>query len=330
MTMAEPFIGDGTEHPDVRRTDLYDARPPTRVIMLGAGDPLGRRVARALITSGRAVTVAGFDDDAHESFGASRRVFRSEDPDALRSVLVSHDAVVNLEPVIGEPRSTLRRLLDRPARRRRARHLTTLTRALDGAPATRWIQRSTPSLYCDGGDLWLNEDWPTSVNEATEHASSVEQAVSEHVRRGGPGVVLRLARPYGPDDPWTCRILGLARKGWQPFDGPDAAFVPTVSLADATAAVLAALGAPGGTYNVADPIPTTNGQLNDLTAEMAGRPALHPLRPSYSAGDRDLLQRSHRLDVTAFSAATGWNPQFGPSSLAFVPSNRPLARLEIR
>jgi hypothetical protein len=83
---------------------------------------------------------------------------------------VSHDAVVNFEPVIGEPRSTL-------------------------------------------------------------------------LGRDGTGVVLHLARPYGPHGPWTHETLRLARKGWQPFEGPDPAFVPTASLIDATTAVVAALEA---------------------------------------------------------------------------------------
>lgn len=314
--------------PDDRR-DPCNAGRSKSIVVLGAGDPLACRVSLALIASGHDLTAAVFDDDVHESFGGSRRVIRLEDPGALRCAVVSHDAVVNLEPVIGEPRSTLGALLDRPARRRRARQLAMLTQAFAGAPATRWIQRSTPALYCDGGDRWLNEDWPTSVNGATEHANSAEQAVSEHVERGGNGVVLRLARPCGPDDPWTRQILRLARKGWQPFDGSDSAFVPTISLADATTAVLAAIDAPARRYNVADPVPATNRQLNDLLARITGQRTLHPLYPSFSAADRELLQRSHRLDVSALRSATGWNPRFGPSALAFVPSNQPLARLEI-
>ena len=104
--------------------------------------------------------------------------------------------------------------------------------------------------------------------------------------------MLRLARPYGSDDPWTDHILRLANKGWQPFDGPESAFVPTVSLIDATAAVVAALDAPTGIYNIADPVTTTNGQLNDLLASITGKQSLEPLYPSYSKADRDLLQRS--------------------------------------
>jgi nucleoside-diphosphate-sugar epimerase len=330
MTVAEPPIGRRTEILKVERAGVRDARRSKSVIVLGAGDPLARRVTRALIASGHNVTVAVFGDDVRESFGASRRVIRWEDPDALQRAVASNDAVVNLEPVIGEPCSTLRRLLARPVLRRRARQLATLTRAFAGAPATRWIQRSTPALYCDGGERWLDEDWPIDTNPSTEHARCAEQAVSEHVGRGGTGVVLRLARPFGPDDPWTQETLRLARKGWQPFDGPDPAFVPTVSLIDATAAVFAALEAPPGAYNVADPVPCTNKQLNDLVAAIARRGPLHPLHPSYPASDRDLLRRSHRLDVSAFTNATGWNPRLGPSAIAFVPSARPLARLDTK
>ncbi len=62
----------------------------------------------------------------------------------------------------------------------------------------------------------------------------------------------------------------------------------------------------------------TNRPLNDLLAQITGQRTLHPLYPRFPAADRDLLQRSHRLDVTS---ATGWNPRFGRSALAFVPSS---------
>jgi hypothetical protein len=124
MTMAEahlyrttgaiPFESPGQSLPGRRRLPVPDdqsdsctAGRSTSILLLGAGDPVARRVTRALITSGHDVTVAVFADDVHESFGASCRVIRVEDPDALRSAVVSHDAVINLEPVIGEPRSTL-------------------------------------------------------------------------------------------------------------------------------------------------------------------------------------------------------------------------------
>jgi nucleoside-diphosphate-sugar epimerase len=91
-------------------------------------------------------------------------------------------------------------------------------------------------------------------------------------------------------------------------------------LVDATAAVLAALEAPPGVYNVADPVTSTNRQLNDVLAAITRRGPSTPLHLSYSAADRDLLQRSHGLDDCAFRTVTGWNPRFGPSALAFVPS----------
>ena len=328
MTVAEPPIGHGAKSPEVVGTGRYDARPSRSVVMLGVGDPVGRRVTRALIASGHTVTVAGFDNGVLKPFRESCQVIDVDDPEALRTAVASHDAVVNLEPVIGEPRSALGTLLDRPARRRRARQLTELTHAFAGASAARWIQRSTPALYCDGGNRWLDEDWPTAVNAATEHAHCAEHAVNQHRQRGGDGVVLRLGRPYGPDDPWAQKILRLARRGWQPFDGPDSAFVPTIAVADAASAVLAALEAPSGTYNVADPIPTTNRDLNDIAASIAGRRQLHPLYRALSPAHQDLVRRSHCLDVSAFKNATGWNARFDPSVLAFVPSTGALTRLE--
>lgn len=50
------------------------------IVVFGAGDPLARRVTRALLASGHDVTVAVSGDDVHESSGASRRVIRWETP----------------------------------------------------------------------------------------------------------------------------------------------------------------------------------------------------------------------------------------------------------
>jgi nucleoside-diphosphate-sugar epimerase len=328
MTMATTPINEGTTTVDDQRSGRHHARPSTSVVILGVGDPVGHRVARALIASAHPVTVAGFDAAVLKPFGKSCPVIHLDDFDALRTAVASHDAVVNLEPVIGEPHSTLGAVRDRRVRRHRARQLTALTDAFAGAAATRWVQRSTPALYRHGDSRWLREHWPTAVNAATQHAQSAEHAVNEHRHRGGEGVVLRLARPYGPDDIWTQQLIRLARNGWQPFDGPDSAFVPTIALADATSAVLAALDMPAGTYNVADPTPTTNRDLNEVAARIVGRQRLHDFHRSLTRAHQDLAQRSHRLDVSAFTNATGWNPRFDPTVLAFVPSTKPLTRLE--
>jgi hypothetical protein len=128
------------------RGDSGNAGRSKSIVLLGAGDPLARRVTRALITSGHTVTVAVFDDDVRESFGASRRVFRAADPDALRRAVASHDAVINLEPVIGEPRSTLGALLGHRARRCHDATAAVLA-ALDApaGPTTSRIRFRTPT-----------------------------------------------------------------------------------------------------------------------------------------------------------------------------------------
>ncbi|MDA8034913.1 MAG: hypothetical protein M0T71_12215 [Actinomycetota bacterium] len=177
--MTKPPIRHRTSTANLDRTTDRIARSP-RVIVFGAADPLARSVTRALIASGSDVTIAAYADEARRSFGATRRVVSLGDPDALRSAIADHDAVVSLEPVLGKPRGVLGTLLDRSARRRRAAKLSELSRAFADAPTTRWIQRSTAALYCDGGDRWLNEDWPTSANAATEHALRAEQAITDH------------------------------------------------------------------------------------------------------------------------------------------------------
>ena len=67
------------------------------------------------------------------------------------------------------------------------------------------------------------------------------------------GVVLRFAWfRAGPD---VKNILAGVRKGWAPVPGAPGAYWPAVSHEDAASAVVAALGVPGGIYEVCDDEP---------------------------------------------------------------------------
>ena len=198
-----------------------------------------------------------------------------------------------------------------------------LADALSAAPQTRLVQRSTSALYADGGRREIREDWPIEPNDATRIAVDAERVAHEHRRRGGAAVVLRLADPYGAEDHWSTRLDVLARRGWEPFDGPPDAYFPLVRLDDAATAVTVALFAPDGTYNVASADVHTNGQLNAIFSQRAGR-ELQPLYETYRSADRELRDRSCRLDPSTLARATGWRPQTlfegGPQRLSPSPA----------
>jgi len=270
------------QHPVVARRRLGS------ILVLGVEDALGVEAMRALVTAGARVEIAD----------SSERLAN----------LGSHAAVINLVPVVDEPRGSVAYLLRAPERRRRRRLLASLAEALANAPHVRLVQRSTVSLYADGGDEWVAEDWPLQPNDATVMAKVAEDIAQAQRRRGGSAVVLRFGRALDPVDACAGTFARLARKGWQPFDGRPDAFVPLVRVDDAAVAIVAALDAPSGTFNVAGPALFTNGSLNRRAADLAGK-ELAPLYPAIRRADRQLLERSWRVDSGAFTRATGWEPR---------------------
>lgn len=176
-----------------------------------------------------------------------------------------------------------------------------------------WIHTSPVTLYDDAGARWIDERWRVAPVASMGHVLDMERAVLARGDRRGVGVVLRLARSYHRDDPWTKRMLATARNGWTPFNGPAGAYVPTIAAEDAACAIVHALGVGSGVYNVCDRNPATNAELNDLLAGLTERRTLHPLEPWLRSDSRTLLARSHRVDSTVFAETTQWRPLVAPT-----------------
>jgi hypothetical protein len=128
---------------------------------------------------------------------------------------------------------------------------------------------------------------------------------------GGVGVVLRFAAFYGPDSHTTADQFRLARIGGAPVLGAANGYQSSISTDDAASAVVAALRAPAGIYNVADDEPVTKREYADIVARVLGAPrsVMVPRPVLKLAGSKaHPLSRSHRISNAAFKAATGWVP----------------------
>ena len=82
-------------------------------------------------------------------------------------------------------------------------------------------------------------------------------------------------------------------------------YEPTVWLDDASAAVVAALDAPAGTYNVVDADPPTRAEIDAALAAAVGQPALHPALEEVPPA-LEVLARSQRVSSRRLRDATGW------------------------
>jgi nucleoside-diphosphate-sugar epimerase len=177
----------------------------------------------------------------------------------------------------------------------------------------RFIQESIIFFYADGGDRWLDESAPIDLSfRRLASAVAAEDHVDRFRQGGGTGVSLRFARLYGPGD--TSReYVEAVRKRDIPVAGRGDNYVSSLHIADAGSAVLTAMTAPDGTYNVGDDEPVRSAVYVDTLAEVLGasRPRRLPrsavkLALGKSAG---LIVTSQRVSNRKFKEATGWAPK---------------------
>jgi nucleoside-diphosphate-sugar epimerase len=93
---------------------------------------------------------------------------------------------------------------------------------------------------------------------------------------------------------------------------PDS-YVSSIHMTDAAAAVVAALDAPAGTFNVVDDEPLTKRDYAAALAAAAGKATWvrGPGRAALLFGDRlTSLTRSLRVSNARLRAATGWAPRY--------------------
>jgi len=271
----------------------------------GSTGVIGRRAVRELLAAGHRVT--GVTRSARgrellESLGARAVQADVFDEASLRRAFDGADAVVNLLTHI----PSIDRMADRSAweenDRLRTEASAAIARAARGARAQRLVQESIAFVYADGGDAWLDEDAPVIGGGVTTTALTAERNARELF--DGDTVVLRFGLFTGPDSGFSVAALDAARRGASTAVGPPGAYRPMVWLGDAATAIVAALRAPAGTYNVADADPPTNAEVDAALAAAVGVQALRPKTPQDGP-----LARSQRVSTRRLRDATGWAPR---------------------
>ncbi len=286
----------------------------TKVLVSGATGVLGRRVVAAL-TAGRFVVtgVARRPDKqaALAALGARPVDLDLFDPAAVRGAVAGHHMIFNLATAIpfGE-RAALPSAWEENDRIRRegSRNL------VDAALATgvrRFVQESIAFLYADGGEQALDESAPLASAGTTSAALVAEAETARFAEHGGAGVALRFGQFYGFDSGHTVEAIEAVLAGRPPELGPEHAYRSVITTDDAASAVMAAVGAPSGVYNVVDDRPLSRADNVDALADALGVPppvvrSVSPdLPPAFS-----VMLRSQRVSNERFKRATGWRPQF--------------------
>jgi len=111
--------------------------------------------------------------------------------------------------------------------------------------------------------------------------------------------------------------------------GPPKSYVSSIHVADAGAAVVAALAVPAGTYNVVDDEPLTKRRYADALAAATGKAAWLriPGRAALLLGNRSTsLTRSLRVSNARFREASGWRPMYPSAWQGWMATAKALER----
>jgi nucleoside-diphosphate-sugar epimerase len=281
----------------------------TTITITGATGVVGRRAVRELLAGGHRVTGvvrSGRGRRLLERLGADAVEADVFDQSALTSVFAGTDAVVNLLTHIpSADRMATPGAWDENDRLRREASAA-IASAAEAVGARRLVQESLAFIYADGGDAWLAEDAPIASGGATATALIAEANAA--VRFSGDTVVLRFGLFVGPDSDLSRADVENARAGVSPSLGRREAYLPSVWLDDAAAAVVAALRVPAGIYNVADADPPTRAEVDAALAAAVGRDFLQPATDDISP-ELEPVARSQRVSSRRLHQASGWTPR---------------------
>jgi nucleoside-diphosphate-sugar epimerase len=234
------------------------------------------------------------------------------DPDSLAVLFADCDAVCNFATHIPVGYAAALPASWRESDRLRTHGVRAVVAAAREAGVRRLVQEGVSFLYADNGQGWIDEQSPLGITAVTEPVSVGESQVQEYVCDSRHGVVLRLGTIVG-DDPLTRWTLKAARHGRPIGLGDPCGWAHVVHTDDLGPAVLAALSAPSGIYNVgAEPV--RRADLVQGFAEAAGQDhgAFLGRITKRVAGSRiEPLTRSLRVSSELFTAQTGWRPRRG-------------------
>jgi nucleoside-diphosphate-sugar epimerase len=290
-----------------------------KVFVAGATGVLGRRAVPLLVAAGHEVSgIARSPEkaDALSAAGATPATVDLFDPAAVAAAVAGHDAVVNIATHIPGVAAAARPGAWSENDRIRTEGSHNLVDAAIAAGAQRYVQESLGFFYRDSGDAWVDEATPLDAPEFVRSFLEAEAQAARAAQAGVAAVVLRFGFFYAADAGHTISQLKAARRGVAAFPGPKNAYQPLVHADDAARAVVAALGAPAGTYNVCESRPLRRSDINAAVAAAVGKrrawslPGLAKLGGSKTS----YLGRSIRLSSKKFQDTAGWQPQY-PSAV---------------
>ena len=288
-----------------------------KIFVSGATGVIGRRAVPLLLARGYAVTAMLRKTSVSSAAmhpGLKRVTVDLFDADAVKRAVAGHDAVINLATHMP---SSVWKMVFRSAWRLNDRIRTegaaNIAAAASDGGASRLIQELFAPTYPDRGDQWIDEETPLEPSDYNRTVLDAERSAAGFSGPDRAGVVLRFAAFYGPDAMQVRSYMDTLRLGWAPMPGDPNSFMSSISHDDAASAVVAALEAPAGAYNVTDDEPVTRKVFFGSLAEALGvkPPRFLPDWTKVLFGSvGDAMTRSLRLSNRKLKEETNWAPRF--------------------
>jgi nucleoside-diphosphate-sugar epimerase len=303
-----------------------------KVFVIGATGAIGGHAVPALVRAAHTVTALARTPEKATQLskqGASPMTVSIFDRTALTKAFAGHDAVVNLATAIPPTTKFMQTKAWTKNDRVRKQGSAAIIDAAIAAGIERVVQESVSMIYPDRADGWIDEHCPPDTFPMAQANLAAEANANRFSSAGGTGVVLRFGWFYGPGATHSEEFFALARRHIVIMMGPPKSYVSSIHVADAGAAVVAALAVAAGTYNVVDDEPVTKRSYADALAAAAGKTAWLrvPGRAALLLGNRSTsLTRSLRVSNARFREASGWRPMYPSVREGWIATAQALQR----
>lgn len=289
-----------------------------RIFVAGATGVLGQPAVKLLVAAGHEVRGTARGDEKSQllrSLGAEPVAVDLYDANAVKAAVAGSEAVIHMATKI----PPLMKMRSRGAWKENDRLRREATKNLvDGALAAgaqTFIAESITFVYADGGDRWLDENSPMKLAwSALDSTLDLERETQRFGEGGGKAVVLRFGLFYAPFAASTIDSVKMMKRRMFGVIGKGDNYFSSIHVDDAAAALVAALNAPSGTYNIVEDNPMSQADYATTCAEELHlpKPRKFPrwLGKLVMGGPANYILNSTRVSNKKFKEATGWAPKY--------------------
>ncbi len=253
--------------------------PIMRVVLAGGSGFIGGHLARALLESGRRVTVLTRGGRSVPP-GAEAAVWDGRGPGPWEEAVASADALVNLSGagVADRPWTQARRRILVDSRLEPTRALVAAMSRASKRPAV-FVNASAVGFYGEGGDRVLTEGSPRGSGFLADLCARWEAEAAAAEKLGVRTVLLRIGVVLGRNGGALSRMLLPFKLGLGGRLGDGRQFMPWIHAADAAALMVAGVenSAYRGPVNAAAPGAATNAEFTAALGRALRRPTIFPV-----------------------------------------------------